>query len=86
MHTVHLLDAAIRHARELGIHVREDWLDGASGGECEISGESWLFLDLAQSPQERLDVVTKCLAAHVRAAKTELPQELQHVLQSRPAA
>ena len=86
MHTVHLLDAAIRHARELGIHVREDWLDGASGGECEISGERWLFLDLTQSPQERLDVVAQFLAAHALVAKSELPQEPQHVLQARPAA
>ena len=86
MHTVHLLDAAIRHTRELGIHVRADWLDGASGGECEISGELWLFLDLTQSPQERLDVVTQCLAAHALRAKTQLPQELQSMLKSRPAA
>jgi hypothetical protein len=86
MHTVNLLDAAIRHARELGIHVREDWLDGASGGECEISGEPWLFLDLTQSPQERLDVVTQCLAAHALVARSQLPPELQSKVHSKPAA
>jgi hypothetical protein len=93
MHTVDLLDAAILYARNLGIHVREEWLEGANGGECEIAGERWLFLDLAQGPQERLHVVAECLSAHLLVStdaaifeQVELPQELQSILQLRRAA
>lgn len=86
MHTVELLHAALRCAEELGIRVREDWLDGASGGECEIDGERWLFLDLAQSPQERLATVASCLAAYALEMDSELPDELGGILPKRSAA
>jgi hypothetical protein len=86
MHTVDLLDAAIRFARGLGIQVREDWLDGASSGECEICGERWLFLDLSQSPQERLEVVAQCLLSQARLAESTWPQELRPLFQLPSAA
>ena len=86
MHTVELLNAAIRCAEELGIRVREDWLDGASGGECEIGGERWLFLDLAQSPQERLAAVASCLAAYALEMDSQVPDEVQQILPNRSAA
>lgn len=91
MHTVDLLDAAIRYAEQLGIRIREEWLDGANGGECEVAGKHCLFLDLSQSPQERLQVVAKCLRAHLCGhapgpERWELPPELQAVLRLRRAA
>jgi hypothetical protein len=86
MHTVDTLHAAIQFARNLGIQVREDWLDGASGGECEIAGQRWIFLDLSQSPQERLQVVASCLMARPLASQVEMPPELQPLLQVRSAA
>jgi hypothetical protein len=86
MHTVDLLNAAIQFARGLGIQVREDWLDGASGGECEICGERWLFLNLSQPPQERLNLVVECLLADSRVAESELPLELRPLIQLPSAA
>lgn len=86
MHTVELLSSAIRYAEELGIHVREDWLDGATGGGCEVHGQRWLVLDLSQTPQERLSVIAGYLAEYSLEADAEVPQELGHVVRKRPAA
>lgn len=86
MHTIELLDAAMRCAEELGIRIREDWLEGADGGECEIAGQRWLFLDLAQTPQERLAVVASCLAAFALEADAAVPEEVREILPGRRAA
>ncbi len=86
MHTVELLNRAIRCAEDLGIHVREEWLDGASGGECEIAGRRWLFLDLSQSPQERLATVASCLASYSLQADAEETPEFGPASSERPAA
>ncbi|HVU90128.1 MAG TPA: hypothetical protein VHD36_22545 [Pirellulales bacterium] len=61
MHTVELLERALRAAEGLGYRVRQDWLDGPGAG-CEIKGEKWLFLDLASSPLDQLDVVAGVLS------------------------
>ena len=86
MHTVDMLNAAIHHAHELGIQVREDWLDGTNGGECEIEGRRWIFLDLAQTPDERLAVMAECLASYGLDARMKLDPDLAAILQSRRAA
>ena len=86
MHTVELLDAAIRCAEDLGFRIRDDWLEGADGGACEIGGERWLFLDLAQSPQERLAIVASCLAEYALQADAAVPDEVRDVLPKRTAA
>ncbi len=61
MHTVELLDEAIRLAQGLGYRLRQESLGGV-GGACEIRGEKWLFLDLDAGPQEQLDCVLGALA------------------------
>jgi hypothetical protein len=61
MHSVELLEEAIRVARETGYVVREEWLDGAGGGDCEIKGRKYLFLDLSLSVQDRLQCVLRVL-------------------------
>jgi hypothetical protein len=61
MHTVHLLDEALRAAERLGYQVRHEWLGGAGGGSCEIKGRRLLFVDLALSPADQLERVIDTL-------------------------
>jgi hypothetical protein len=61
MHTVELLQEALEAARWLGYDVRQDWLGGDGGGHCLVRGRRLLLLDLAQSPDEQLDVVADAL-------------------------
>jgi len=46
-----------------GVDVRQDWLDGAGGGLCEIAGRPTVFVDLAQSVEDQLAEVTAAVAA-----------------------
>ncbi len=61
MHTVELLEEALAVAQRHGYRVRHEWLGGNGGGDCEIKGQKWLFLDLALTPAEQLDVVVDAL-------------------------
>jgi hypothetical protein len=56
-HTVERLESALDVARRMGYGVREEWLGGSGGGACVLKGRRWLFLDLAQPPEEQLAVV-----------------------------
>jgi len=62
MHTVELLDEALDVARRLGFQVRQEWLAGNRGGACEIKGQKWIFIDLAESPWEQLQQICRVLA------------------------
>lgn len=78
MHTVELLEEALKTARKQGYTVRQDWLSGA-GGACEIKGQRVLFVDLSLSALEQLDQV---LAA-IQQASTEseaISPPIQHLL------
>ena len=66
MHTVELLQEALEAARGLGYDVRQDWLGGDGGGHCLVRGRRMLLLDVAQSPDEQLDVVADALRGEVR--------------------
>ena len=61
MHTVELLQEALETARGLGYDVRQDWLGGDGGGHCLVRGRRMLLLDVAQTPDEQLDVVVDAL-------------------------
>ncbi|HWB08817.1 MAG TPA: hypothetical protein VG826_06325 [Pirellulales bacterium] len=61
MHSVDLLEEAIRAAAAIGYVVREEWLDGVGEGDCQIKGRKYLFLDLSLSVYERLQCVVKVL-------------------------
>ncbi|MCA9263215.1 MAG: hypothetical protein KDA60_05180 [Planctomycetales bacterium] len=61
MHTVELLDEALRVAETLGYKIRQEYLGGAAGGACEIGGQKWLFVDLAFNASEQLDQVAEAL-------------------------
>src|SRR5437763_1724130 len=69
MHTVELLNEAVDTARRLGYEVRQDWLGGNGGGHCLVRGRKWLLLDVAQTVDEQLDVVTDALRGEAGAQK-----------------
>lgn len=86
MHTVDLLEQAIAAATRLGYQTRYEWLGGQGGGACEVHGKKWLFLDLAQSPQDQLAQVLEALRKEPQVPKLELGRELRGLLNLRKAA
>ena len=61
MQSVTLLAEAADLARRLDYTLREEYLDGAGGGHCFFGGKKWLLLDVAQSVDEQLSVITDAL-------------------------
>jgi hypothetical protein len=68
MHTIERLEEALSIARQHGYGIRMEWLGGNGGGECEIRGRRWIFLDLADSPAEQLEQVLATIEPLVRRA------------------
>jgi len=83
MHSVDLLEEAIRAAGAIGYGVRQEWLDGAGGGDCEIRGRKYLFLDLSLSVHERLQLVLSVLRREDGVARLNLSGPLARLLQVR---
>ncbi|MFV2068476.1 MAG: hypothetical protein ACC645_16015 [Pirellulales bacterium] len=86
MHTVELLESAIGVAQRLGYRVRLEWLDGSGGGGCLLKGQKWIFLDLAQSPNEQFDQVIEAMRTDPGLAGIELPSDLRPYLDVRRTA
>lgn len=61
MQSVTLLAEAADLARRLDYTLREEYLDGAGGGHCFFGGKKWLLLDVTQSVDEQLSVITDAL-------------------------
>jgi hypothetical protein len=61
MHTVELREQALALAEQLGYRIREEWLGGSGGGQCEFAGCRWIFVDLALNAQEQLEQVAEAL-------------------------
>ena len=76
MHTVELLNEAVRAAKRLGYEVRQDWLGGDGGGHCLVRGRKWLLLDVAQSADEQLEVVADALRGEIGAIRVIQSPEL----------
>jgi hypothetical protein len=86
MHTAELLQEALEAARGLGYDVRQDWLGGDGGGHCLVRGRRMLLLDVAQSPDEQLDVVADALRGDSQMATLKLSRSLAERLDYRAAA
>jgi hypothetical protein len=86
MHTVELLERAIALAIQSGFVVRQDWLGDSTAGACHFNGRNWLFVDLAHSPREQLDVVLGALSQLTQDAQGEVSNELQALLRMHKAA
>ena len=86
MHTVELLQEAVEAARRLGYDVRQDWLGGDGGGHCIVRGRKWLLLDVAQSADEQLEVISEALRGEIGAVSVVKSRELAERLNVRSAA
>ena len=86
MHTVELLQEAMEAARRLGYEVRQDWLGGDGGGHCIVRGRKWLLLDVAQTTEEQLTVVTDALRGESGVARVVKSRELAQRLDLRSVA
>jgi hypothetical protein len=84
MHTVELLEEALKTAHSLGYLIRQDWL-GGSGGACEIKGKRWLFVDLSLPPLEQLDQVLSAIHL-VSNERTLMAPSVRRALDTRKAA
>lgn len=86
VHCVDLLELSLDCANQLGYRVCEDAPGGSPSGVCELKGRKWLFLDPAQTPRERLQVVIDALAADPAVPYANLPPQLKRVILTRRAA
>ena len=86
MHTVELLEHALDLADRLGYKVRQEWLDGLTGGGCELGGQKILFLDLALGPEDQLDQVVDTLRREPDATGLPMPHKLRELLRFRQSA
>ncbi len=86
MHTVVLIAHALNLAERLGYVIRQEWLEGNGGGGCELRGRKFLFIDLATSPPDQLEMVLDVLRGEPRTAELSMPQELRDILRLRKSA
>ena len=61
MHSVDLLEEALRVAMNSGFEVRQEWLNEKGGGACRIGKRQVLFVDLSLTAQEQLEQVLVAL-------------------------
>jgi hypothetical protein len=86
MHTVELLSYALNLAEQLGYAVRQEWIDGNSGGGCVLRGRKLLFVDLAAPPSDQLDIVLSVLRSEPAVVERDMPPELRVALRMRKIA
>ncbi|OHB80397.1 MAG: hypothetical protein A2V98_23720 [Planctomycetes bacterium RBG_16_64_12] len=86
MHTVELLEEAVALAEQVGYQVRQEWLGGSGGGDCEIKGQKWILLDLAVGPLDQLDLVLRVLRREPEASSFPMPNPLRELLALRKSA
>jgi hypothetical protein len=80
MHTVELLEEAIKAAGALGYQIRQEWLGGVGGGGCEIKGRRHLFIDLSLSVPDQLQLVLDVLLRENALRRVELSDVLRRRL------
>lgn len=80
MHTVEVLEEAIQTAKRLGYQLRQEWLDGRGGDVCVIKGRKWMFIDLAQSPDEQLGQLVFLLRADPNLRTIPIGETLRQLL------
>ena len=85
MHTVEILEEAVRLAGRMGYAIREEPLAGVGGGGCEIRGKKWLFIDLDLGPREQLEQVLDALRLDRQIFITPMPAPLRAALERKAA-
>ena len=86
MHTVELVEQAVALAQRCGYLVRQDWLGGGQSGACELRGKKFIFLDLALTPIEQLEVIVAALEDADMPATLSIPPTLTAAFEQRKAA
>jgi hypothetical protein len=86
MHTATLLAEAAELARRLDYTLREEYLDGAGGGHCFFGGRKWLLLDVTQSVDEQLSVITDALRTDDAVWRLPVSPQLAMMLKRNIAA
>ena len=86
MHSVEMLERMMEAAERAGYTVRLEWLGGAGGGACEFGGRKWIFVDLALSVVEQLDLVAAALKDDPAVRTSEAPPAVRQYLGHRRAA
>jgi hypothetical protein len=60
MHSVDLLEEALKLAEDSGFEVRREWLGESTGGACRLGAKWLLFVDLSLPADDQL---TQAIAA-----------------------
>ena len=86
MHTVEMLERLLALAGQMGYTVRQEWLGGSGGGECQFGGRRYIFVDLALNAVEQLEQVAAILRGDPTLPLAKPSPALQSVLGLRRAA
>ena len=86
MHTVDLREQALVLAKQLGYRIREEWLGGSGGGQCEFAGSRWIFVDLALNAAEQLEQVAEALRCDPAIQSAAISPMLRRLLGVRKSA
>ncbi len=80
MSTVERIEQLVGIAQQLGYRVRYDYFGGTGGGACQVAGGKWLFIDLALTSGEQLEMLQKLLSHEpllFTAASPEIIADMQ---------
>ena len=86
MHTVEMLEGLLALAGQMGYVIRQEWLGGSGGGECQFGGQRYIFVDLALNVVEQLDQVAAVLRNDPTLALARPAPALLPVLELKRAA
>lgn len=86
MHTVEMLEELMALAGQMGYVIRQEWLGGSGGGECQFGGRRYIFVDLALSVVEQLEQVAAVLRSDPTLPFVKAPVPVMQTLEIRRAA
>ena len=79
MSTIERIEQLVGIAQQLGYRVRYDYFGGTGGGCCQIGGGKWLFIDLALTSSEQLELLQKSLSNEPLLFTAAPPEVLEDV-------
>ncbi len=81
MHTIDLLEEALRLAEQAGFEVRRQWLGESNGGACRIGEQKVLFVNLSLTAEEQLrQVIADLRGSELKFDSSALPVALKRLL------
>lgn len=86
MNLVRQFDEFLDVAQRLGYHIRYDYFGGTGGGVCHYGGKKWLFIDLALTAEDQLDVIFSTLKSDPLFETLEIPESMRRELSKRQVA